>query len=942
MPSVRPGESENDYVSRAIPVIIKEGTAKDSSQAAAIAHSMWRQHRRHAARLKAKQGGQKSLAVADDPLELLASREASAPPGWSYKLAGGTSYGLESRASLPKPVFDDGQMCIRYPFAASISRDRQCDFLEVEGIDTSFHRDNPVAFLDHGKRFSLPIGLDRTPGGEYTVRILPDEGLAVCDTYLSQRLPEAEQVYCLYKEGILASGSIGYRAKRVAVLPADREGGFLKKGLHLLEVELLETTICGLPANGDAVLSDRIRRLLEVGVEGKSLCPALAEGLAPLAAPAPCQVVGGWEGKSEFREADHPRAEDGRFGSKPGEQGGGGKKPARDIPDDDPVHGYRESFEGEPASEESLPDVLKANEELESDGSKYRIVPGKEGWRVAGLDELEDEYGEDWKVAADPLTGKPEVADDSWFVSRDDLAGDPISASYVPAFNEDPASATVEELETANGEMEADGSEYRLHYDDDLDLWVAQPEDDYDPEDEYYRLMQRGNKGAGRLYVRQGGRLVKTWRLRRRLTKSFNEADHPRADDGRFGSKPGEHEGGGEKPATSEGEKPKPGSYEEAHQKWEEEVARLEKAHEEARAARDAEVERIKAEYKAEHDAWDERRQQRDERESAINDADPVEDANSAERTPAVGELEKAAQAWQEASQHRYDEGGREKYVEAAKAFGAAQVAAWQAAYGPDSPCRKELAALGASEQDLARYDALVARELKDQQRDADKLGKLVDAHAAFLAKLDEMEANGPDEPEEPEEPEEEAPQAEWDAYEKAQADYEKAREKYDAHEEKLSAAREKEDDLAGKVDDAQRDMESDAWADSADILKGFVDKVKERLVNQLGKEDDRDEEPTEEPDDDELPGEPEEPDYPDEPDPDDFEEEPEPEEEGKSLAGKDAATPAMSATDVSAGAGFVPPPNARLRRGAAAARNKGVFLEWTRRRYAAKRRKKS
>ena len=40
MPTPIKGENENDFVSRCIPVVIKEGTAKDSSQAAAICFSM--------------------------------------------------------------------------------------------------------------------------------------------------------------------------------------------------------------------------------------------------------------------------------------------------------------------------------------------------------------------------------------------------------------------------------------------------------------------------------------------------------------------------------------------------------------------------------------------------------------------------------------------------------------------------------------------------------------------------------------------------------------------------------------------------------------------------------------------------------------------------------------------------------------------------------------
>lgn len=45
MPTPRKGESEKSYVRRCVPVVIREGTAKDGSQAAAICHSMYRRRR---------------------------------------------------------------------------------------------------------------------------------------------------------------------------------------------------------------------------------------------------------------------------------------------------------------------------------------------------------------------------------------------------------------------------------------------------------------------------------------------------------------------------------------------------------------------------------------------------------------------------------------------------------------------------------------------------------------------------------------------------------------------------------------------------------------------------------------------------------------------------------------------------------------------------------
>ena len=362
-----------------------------------------------------------------------------------------------------------------------------------------------------------------------------------------------------------------------------------------------------------------------------------------------------------------------------------------------------------------------------------------------------------------------------------------------------------------------------------------------------------------------------------------------------------EKEGDREEPAE-------PGSYQEARQQWQQETGRLDQEHQEARAQWEQDVERIRGQYRAEHEAWQARQDARNERAQAIDSADPVGNANEAERTPAVAALEKAASAWQQAAEHRYDEGGREQYALAARTFAAAQTAAWQAAYGPESACRKELAGLGASEQDLARYDALVAREGKDQERAGGKLVKLAEGHVAFLEKLDDMEAKAPEEPDEPEEPEppeepaEDASQEERGDYQrdleqynrdhaawaKALPAYDRDSARYDAYEEKLAAGREKEEDLAGQVDEAQQELETETWEDSAGQLRDLVEKVKERLTEQIGREDDRDPEPPEEPDDDDLPEEPQEPDYPEEPDPDDFDPEVEPAGAGQLASGED------------------------------------------------------
>lgn len=45
MPYPKEGESKSDYISRCIPYVMKEGTAKDNKQAAAICYSMWEKNK---------------------------------------------------------------------------------------------------------------------------------------------------------------------------------------------------------------------------------------------------------------------------------------------------------------------------------------------------------------------------------------------------------------------------------------------------------------------------------------------------------------------------------------------------------------------------------------------------------------------------------------------------------------------------------------------------------------------------------------------------------------------------------------------------------------------------------------------------------------------------------------------------------------------------------
>lgn len=169
---------------------------------------------------------------------------------YSYELKSLGINALDAR-STKEPVIDKGKMTIAGVLSTT-GRDRQGDILDVAGVDTANHMRNPVVLLDHGMYYALPIGKTQDEASNYTVEI--DAGLGeIRDTiYLSQSSPVAEQVFHLYAEGILKAQSIGYREIEVERLPADPEAG-IKGGKLIKRCELIEATICGIPANPECV-----------------------------------------------------------------------------------------------------------------------------------------------------------------------------------------------------------------------------------------------------------------------------------------------------------------------------------------------------------------------------------------------------------------------------------------------------------------------------------------------------------------------------------------------------------------------------------------------------------------------------------------------------------------------------------------------------------------
>lgn len=184
---------------------------------------------------------------------------------------GEASYGLDAPAISIR--FDKSKMSA-VGLLATTNRDEEGDICEVSGIDMRRHMRNPVVLLDHGKAYPLPIGKTKTPDGEYRVWI--DGPDCYQETFFSQSLKMAEQVFHLICEDIMCANSIQYKVLEYTLLPADRENR-LPVGKHVTRCQLVEATWCALPMNPDAVMATYYKDK----VNGFVLCPELKEMLKP-------------------------------------------------------------------------------------------------------------------------------------------------------------------------------------------------------------------------------------------------------------------------------------------------------------------------------------------------------------------------------------------------------------------------------------------------------------------------------------------------------------------------------------------------------------------------------------------------------------------------------------------------------------------------------------
>lgn len=212
-------------------------------------------------------------------------------------------YGMDSVYSTD-PGVDESEMSFILHFADGSRRDGVGDLLNVEGIDTSRHRGNPLTLFDHGKQIALPIGFTETRDTkEYTVFVDPVARTAKAKVYVydgrkgidgeereqvNAHALFCEQIFDMWAKRLIRAGSIGYQVIEAEELPQDWRRG-IPKGLYLNKVLMLEASAVVLPANGDTV-----RKMLAMPkCCGKPLSPYLVKSLKPYAGRKTAQL--GWE-----------------------------------------------------------------------------------------------------------------------------------------------------------------------------------------------------------------------------------------------------------------------------------------------------------------------------------------------------------------------------------------------------------------------------------------------------------------------------------------------------------------------------------------------------------------------------------------------------------------------------------------------------------------------
>jgi len=201
MPNPSKGETQQDFVSRCIPIVLDDGTAKDSKQAAAVCYSIWRRAKGEKDEPPKKEGSDNMIV---------------------RKLHADTVIGRDF-------VLSDATV------------DRYGDMIDASGWELTNFQKNPIALFNHNPHF--PVGKWsnlRVEGNVLRGRLeLAPEGT-------SDRIDEIRR---LVDAGILRAVSVGFKEIESKPRVVDKA----ISGKIFMKSELVETSLVSVPANPNAL-----------------------------------------------------------------------------------------------------------------------------------------------------------------------------------------------------------------------------------------------------------------------------------------------------------------------------------------------------------------------------------------------------------------------------------------------------------------------------------------------------------------------------------------------------------------------------------------------------------------------------------------------------------------------------------------------------------------
>jgi len=153
------------------------------------------------------------------------------------------------------------------------------------GANLTHHMTAPIVLFEHGRHSPYPIGVSRSPAGEYTVSQQKTQMKGT--VYFSQANPEAELVFAMVDEGIIGMASIGFRATKLMRFTPKKQKlkdgvvdvSQFMGGMDFVEWLLVEWSIVARGADPGSV-----RQVLDHGgLNGARVTPTLVQSLTSYA-----------------------------------------------------------------------------------------------------------------------------------------------------------------------------------------------------------------------------------------------------------------------------------------------------------------------------------------------------------------------------------------------------------------------------------------------------------------------------------------------------------------------------------------------------------------------------------------------------------------------------------------------------------------------------------